>query len=786
MCEAGSKPSPNQHFRESIYPDPSPLAQAEDLINRMPVGVATHEIICDESGKPRDYRFLHVNPAFEELLYVSAKDVVGRTVLDVFPETEEYWIQTWGEVALGGRPAQLEGYSKSIGRHFDAHGFSIGDRRFMVVFTDVTERTTAEDAIAAAEADKRLVLDSLAEHVVYQNLDMRVLWANKAAADSVQKSRSDLMGAKCHEIWQRRDEPCVDCPVARAVKTGTEHEAEIQTPDGRIWLVRGVPVRSNGDTVGAVEITRDISDLRDSERQTELEEQKYRSLFEAAGDALFTLECTGSDAHFTDCNHRAATMFGWDRDAITGMSPSAVSPPNQPDGRPSDEAFRMYISPALAGELQRFNWVHSRKDGTPFHAEVTLSRIAAGETAILQASVRDINERVEAEHQRRRLEARIQEAQRTESLSMLAGGVAHDFNNLLTGVLGSAELALADLSPVSPARENIERIRTAALRAAELSRQMLAYSGRGQFVLEAIDISEVVRETQHLIAASVSKSARLEYDLTEPMPAIEADVTQIRQVLMALIVNASESLADSDGTIRVSSGVSRLDPGCIPAPADEVDVDESEYAYLEVADSGAGMDHDTRERMFDPFFTTKFAGRGLGLSAVLGIVRGHNGFIKVDSTFGYGTTIRAYFPLTEEPARQFRKTPPVKREQLLGKTVLIVDDEPAVLEVGRIMVEKAGGVVLTAKDGGEAEAVFREREEEIDCVLLDLTMPGIGGEETLERLRRIREDVRVILSSGYSKHEVETQFGGEGFAGFLQKPYKRNRLLRTLGDAIEG
>jgi len=390
-------------------------------------------------------------------------------------------------------------------------------------------------------------------------------------------------------------------------------------------------------------------------------------------------------------------------------------------------------------------------------------------------------ERKRTEESRRELEAQVQHAQKLESLGILAGGIAHDFNNLLTGVLGNADLAAMNIEPGSAGADNIKEIRVAAERAAELCQQMLAYSGRGTFMIEPIALNSVVTEMGHLLEASISKKATITYRLASTSPTIVADATQARQVIMNLITNASDALGDSEGVITVSTGIKRCDRAYLADGYVNDDLKEGNYAYIEVADTGCGMDEETRLKLFDPFYSTKFTGRGLGLAAVLGIVRGHRGAIIVESAPGNGTTIRILFPAHNiSPRAKTHAKPQRKNNWAPSGKVLLVDDEQAVRAVGTQMLQAAGLSVLTASGGNEAVVLFRQHESEIGCVLLDLTMPDMDGEETFRELTKIRADVPVILSSGYSEQEVSNRFGDGGPAGFIQKPY----LLATLRDKV--
>jgi CheY-like chemotaxis protein len=351
-------------------------------------------------------------------------------------------------------------------------------------------------------------------------------------------------------------------------------------------------------------------------------------------------------------------------------------------------------------------------------------------------------------------------------------------------VLGNADLALNSLSPASPARHNIEGIVKASERAADLCRQMLAYSGRGRFIVGRYDLSEIIQEMSHILQVSVSKKAVLRYRFGKGLPAVKADATQLRQVIMNLITNASEALGDASGVIEVSSGIMECDRTYLSESYLDDNLPEGRYVYLEVSDTGCGMDIETRSRIFDPFFTTKFMGRGLGLAAVLGIVRGHKGAIKVYSELNKGTTIKILFPAVEWTQADRTQIAEQSTLPLGGGTILLIDDDPSVLEVASSMLERLGFKAFTASDGQEGLELFRERVAEIDFVLLDLTMPRLNGEEVFREMRRIRKDVRVILSSGYNEQEVTQRFAGKGLAGFVQKPYTMKKLQEILKRSL--
>jgi CheY-like chemotaxis protein len=314
---------------------------------------------------------------------------------------------------------------------------------------------------------------------------------------------------------------------------------------------------------------------------------------------------------------------------------------------------------------------------------------------------------------------------------------------------------------------------------------MLAYSGKGRFVLDHVNLSEVIKEMANLLQISVTKNAALRYQFATDLPRIEADVTQMRQIIMNLTINASEAMGDQSGVITISTGAVECSRSYFRDAYIDESLPEGLYVYLEVADTGCGMDEATRLKMFDPFFTTKFTGRGLGLAAVLGIVRGHQGTIKVHSQPGKGTTFRVLFPAIAQQGAIKTEASADGRPWRSAGTVLLVDDEETVRTVGSQMLEKLGFHVLAARDGIEAIQIFRLRSQDIACVILDLTMPRMGGEETLRHLRQIRPSVPVIMSSGYNEQEVTQRFVDKGLAGFIQKPYDFQALRDALGKTIE-
>jgi two-component system cell cycle sensor histidine kinase/response regulator CckA len=396
----------------------------------------------------------------------------------------------------------------------------------------------------------------------------------------------------------------------------------------------------------------------------------------------------------------------------------------------------------------------------------------------------DITQLKRAEADRRSLEAKIQHSQKLESLGILAGGIAHDFNNILTGILGYADLAMMELPQDSYARSLLAEVIKGAGQAAGLTKQMLAYSGKGRFVVKPLDLNAVIRDLGQFLGLTISKKCFVKYDFTPDLPAIDADDAQLRQVVMNLLINASDAMGDEGGLIQVSTGVMTCDRAYLWEPYLDHDLPEGAYVFPEVADTGCGMSEDTRKKVFDPFFTTKFTGRGLGLSAVLGIVRGHRGLIKIYSEPGKGTIFKVAFPPSSQPAVSEPDARTDSRWRGSGK-VLVVDDEALVRRLARRMLEQMGFEVVLAETGRAGVEAFRRGAKEFRLVLLDMTMPELDGEEAFREMRRIRDGVKAVLMSGYNEQTATSRFVGKGLAGFVQKPFRYEELLAVVRSLLE-
>jgi len=649
------------------------------------------------------------------------------------------------------------------------------------------ERKSAEESLRSSEERYRSLVDNLPVGVTLINNKYQIMMVNQTQAGLFRRPAEAFVGQHCYEMFEKRDQTCPHCPGT--ISMNTSEIAVVDTEgvrdDGSRFSARihSVPLfDAKGAASGFVEVVEDVTERKQAEdalRYSEarlIESQRVASI----GHYEFHI-ATGTWTNSKELDNIFGIDVGYDRDLQGWLR--IVHPEER-------QAMSEYITEQVMGGQRNFNREYRIQR---IHDQVTRWVHGLGQLefdnngTLLQmfGTIQDITEWKQAEQQRRLLEQQMLHAQKLESLGVLAGGIAHDFNNILLAIMGHAELAIMRLNPTSPARDNLFKIERSAQRAAELARQMLAYSGKGKFIVEPINLGELVTDMAHMLEVSISKKAILRINLAADLPPVEADATQLRQVLMNLVINASEAIGEKSGVIAISTGAMLCDHSYLAQTWINEQLEDGFYVYVEVADTGCGMDRETLARIFDPFFTTKFTGRGLGMAAVLGIVRGHRGAIKAYSEQGKGTTFKMLLPAAAGHFAQIRKNDAVDHLWRGSGTILLVDDEETIRALGSEMLETLGFSVVTAGDGRQAIDIYQQRQEEIAAVILDLTMPHVDGEEAFRELRRIKADVRVVMSSGYNEMEVSQRFLGKRLAGFIQKPYKLAELSTVLKQALE-
>ena len=630
----------------------------------------------------------------------------------------------------------------------------------IAVLTSWLARKLHTETARAEEGERRIgeILESIADNFVALDRDWRFTYINRAAEVMLGRSRDELLG---RTIWQ--EYPQLSDSRLGGVYRQVSHDhgpaqMEYFDPAAKAWFeVRVYPSKQGGISVYFVDITE--------RKRHEAEMARFADLVNSSGDAIISATLEGVVQSW---NQAAVRLYGYTAAETIGRPIHMLLPAGR-----QDEEAALLERVEQGGRVGHLDTVRVPKEGKHIHVSLTISPIRDSSGAVVGVSgiARDVTARVELEEQ-------IRQTQKLESLGVLAGGVAHDFNNLLVAIMGNASLAMERLPALHPVRSQLNEVVQATERAANLTRQLLAYAGRGRFIIEPVDLSELVRETTDLLRASIPRSVDLHLDLTPDLPAVDADVTQMHQIVMNLVINAAESIGERTGCVKLRTGtelVSGPKAGAIFASSE---IRPGEYAWLEVRDNGCGMDEGIKARIFDPFFSTKFTGRGLGLAAVSGIVRGHGGMLEVESVPGQGTTFKLWLP-----AVSAGKGTKVREglSELNGRgTILFVDDEDAVRRTAKSALERYGYTVVLAEDAAEAVRTFCQIASETLLVILDMGLAATEGEDTVRSLRAIRADVPVLVSSGFNELEAARQYQGKGVAGFLQKPYTAVQLAEKV------
>jgi two-component system cell cycle sensor histidine kinase/response regulator CckA len=731
---------------------------------------------------------LYASPAAERILGYPAGELVGRNALDlVVPEDRPLAQQRLGEVlAMPGQTltAHLRVRRKDGDVIWTEHyGTNLLDDEsvgaVVVNFRDITGQKRFELILRENEERAQRELAEL-EHIYHTapvglcliGADLRYLRINERLAAMNGLPAGEHLGRTVAEVIPEAAPYFVPL-LRRIMESGRpvldwQFRTEKPAAGGpRDLLASYYPVKAgSGQIVGVAGVVQEITELKRVERALRESEQRFRALIENSADGFVLL---GADGKLL---YTGPPILGYEVQEFRGRGVADLIHPD--DRARLQEAFAAFRERPGAVATSEYRLLH--KDGSWRWIEA-VSKNLLGDRVIagIVVNYRDVTER-------KRLEEQFRQTQKLESIGVLAGGVAHDFNNLLTGVLGNATLALEALGPERAGKSHVEEVIQAAESAAHLTRQLLAYSGKGRFVIQPVDLSDLTREMTTLVRTSIPRTVELRLDLAADLPAVEGDRGQLQQLIMNLVLNGAEAIpAEKPGLVSVTTGVKYIDHAT--GFEGGAEIQPGMYVKLEVRDTGSGMDPETQTKIFDPFFTTKFSGRGLGLSAALGIVRGHQGAIQVRSTPGQGTTFHVLLPASARAVSRTGREAGLTDLRGSG-TILVADDEAFVRRTAQSALERHGYRVLLAENGREAVEVLRGGPE-VSLVLLDLTMPVLGGEEALRELRRVRPDVKIVLSSGYNEAEAIQRFAGQRLSGFIQKPYTAGQLADKVKTAMQ-
>lgn len=500
----------------------------------------------------------------------------------------------------------------------------------------------------------------------------------------------------------------------------------------------------------------------------------YKEIFDNTAVCLFLIDVT-PDGRFklAGINQAEERVVGLSNDKVAGRFIDDIL-----SRELADHVAANYRRCLEAGHAIHFDDRLDLPGGQHWHTNLIPVRNADGVINRIIGSCVDITDL-------KRTQEEALAKQNLESLGVLAGGIAHDFNNLLGGIYAQAELVETDLAVGSAASETIQKVKDSAMRGSEIVRQLMIYAGTEANSVEALDISRLVQEMLELLKVSISKHAVLKTDLASDVPLVLANASQLRQVVMNLVINASEAIGEKDGIITVTTANEKS--GENAASGQVPGLPQGNYMRLEVSDTGSGITETTKAKIFDPFFSTKFAGRGMGLAVVKGIVRDHGGAIDMASTPGTGTTFRILLPCVERrPSKKRFATASAKLPQPGGRTgmILVVEDEEALRTAVSKVLRRTGCSVMEAVDGSSAMELLRAYKNDLDAILLDVTLPGISSREVFEEARRTRHDLRVVVTSAYSKESIGTSFAGLAVHQFIRKPYRLGDVVRLLREPL--
>jgi PAS domain S-box-containing protein len=623
-------------------------------------------------------------------------------------------------------------------------------------------------------------------YIFFKDENIRPLKLSSNYEKMLGKPVKELLGKTMDELFPSELAKTMVADDLRILKEGKQISVE-EVFNGRHYSTVKFPIQIEGEPRFLSGYTIDITERKQAEEKLRESEGKYRTIVETTMEWIWEIDVNGRHIF---SNPKISDILGYSIEEIMGNSADEFIHPD--DRKEVETKMSLYIAEKQGWRSWVLRWKH--KDGSYRYLESNACPIFnnTGDLIGYQGADRDITDRILAEEKRIEIERHLFHVQKLESLGLLAGGIAHDFNNLLAVILGNLELAMDDIPPDSIVRPFLEGAFNASKKSASLTRQMLAYSGKGRFIIENINISELVQENFNIFRSSIPGTITMNLHMNADIPFINADASQIQQVVMNLITNAAESIGEKAGDITISTDVLACDERFLSLSRIEQKPEPGNFIFLEVSDTGCGMDDNTLKKLFDPFFTTKFTGRGLGMAALQGIIRSHKGAIMVESSLNHGTTVRIYFPVAPGENSDSMNTVSAHQTRsssiepsLSAGVILIVDDDLAILKLCSSIVRRFGFSVMTAVDGREAVEIYGNNADQITCVILDLTMPKMDGVATFKAMKDIRHDVKVILSSGYSEQAATEHFKGTGLTGFIQKPYGKQELMDKLNLVLK-
>ena len=656
-------------------------------------------------------------------------------------------------------------------------------RRSLREWDLIQGRIRAEEKIHSAKKDWENTFDAVPDLIAIIDINHTITRVNKSMADRCGSVPEELIGRKCHEVMHGMYHPHAGCPHTEMIRDGSGHSVvvEEQLLNGIFDVTVSPLYTAGGELAACVHIARDITARVQAEEALRESEERHRKLVHEQQIILNTSSvgiCFLKDRKVLWANPAFDMMFGYEAGATHAMDTAELYAESETYTSIGEEGYASIES----GVVYSKDVMMKKRDGSRIWCNLVGQAVRPGDAA--EGSIwglLDITARKQAEEERHQMEQQFQQTQKLESLGVLAGGIAHDFNNILSIILGHCYILIEDIDSGIDRQTHVKRIESAAERAAALCRQMLSYAGKNALVQTRVNMWLMVDENVKMLRSAIKKNVGFELDLRYDTPEITGDAAQIQQVVMNLIINAAEAIGDKEGTINVALNKVIVAPGHGDHDYISTTIVPGSYVCLTVSDNGCGMDAETQKRVFEPFYTTKFTGRGLGMSAVLGIITSHKGFLQLSSAPDVGTTFTVYFPPADKSGAATviptsAAVPPAKT----SGTILLVDDEEALRIIGSALLNAIGFSTMVAANGREALETYREQGAGIDLILLDLLMPGMGGIETYRMLRELSPELPVVICSGYSVDSILEDIDSDLHVAVLQKPYTPDQLRDTV------
>ena len=746
-----------------------PEKSFEEIAGALPTAAEILDSIADPvAAFDRQYRFLYLNRPAIEALSKKREEVIGKSVLELFPgdwtaDFRDVCERAWSE----GKAVTVERRSGLLGHWVENHILPLGPA-LCVQWRKIGERKLAEAALRESEERYRGLFESMREAFALGEIirddagnpsDWRYLDVNSAFEKMFGLRRAEVVGRTYHEIFPGDWSAFWVANVGRVAATGEPAHFENYGNAGGYYEAMAYCPRPGQFAM----IMMDISERKRAGEALRESERRFRELANAMPQLVWTADARGA---VTFVSRQWSRELGISEDAALGWGWTRLL---HPDDRARVEGA----------------WRGCVESGEPFRVEVRMGAASGEYRCHLMRGVpiRDEQQHITCWygtctdiHDTKRAEERLRHVQKLQSVGLLAGGIAHDFNNLLTGILGHASLLAAEVTPAQA--ERVREVVTSAERAAHLTRQLLAYAGKGQLIVREIEVALAVNEMADLARASIPAGVELVITAEAGLPRLHMDPGQLHQILMNLVVNAGEAIGEGhQGKITISVSRACIEQRFTDATGE--DVVPGQYIAIEVADTGSGIDEEMKEKIFDPFFTTKFTGRGLGLAAVAGIIRTEKGGLTVESAAGEGAVFRVLLPPGE---RGWAGGAGAARE--CGRAILVVDDESTVRDFIAAVLRKQGYRVLTAADGREALVLWEREKGGIEALVVDVVMPVMDGCEFLQQVKRARPDIKVVLTSGYSESAVRSLCAAYPDAAFLPKPYTARRVAEVMEQIL--